>query len=463
MSIIESLKGLVGARKVRFIEAVSSLQEFRAAIERERARADRSRHCFSLVIFETGTTDSSGSNAESLAEVLAMRLRSTDQVGWFEKRRIGALLYSTSAAGAWICANNVCQAVAAGGERPTKFTIHVYPPALGSFPEEEQNVFLFEQKKQEEQAQKAAEKRDKDKNDKPPTEPDDRDVSKPDGMDQNNKADSDPEGKITSYERRVTNLSEMVRDDENFMLNTEQSHLSSGVFFQPTSIVAEYCARPGLALHASLVKALPPWKRIMDVLASGFCLLLFSPILLLTTLLIKIVSPGPVFFRQQRVGYLGRVFTMWKFRTMHANTDSKEHREYLSKLIRESARSGDPVVPMTKIEKPSQLIPFGSFLRKTCIDELPQLFNVFFGDMCLVGPRPPIPYEADEYLRWHNGRFGAVPGMTGLWQVSGKNKLAFNEMARLDIRYSRNCSFFLDLKILTMTPFVVLAQIRERT
>ena len=112
-------------------------------------------------------------------------------------------------------------------------------------------------------------------------------------------------------------------------------------------------------------------------------------------------------------------------------------------------------------DKNSQIIPFGKFLRKTCLDELPQLINVLRGEMSLVGPRPPIPYEAVEYSMWHNGRFDAVPGMTGLWQVNGKNRLTFKEMIRLDIRYARQLSLWLDLKILLKTPFAIITQIKD--
>ena len=107
-----------------------------------------------------------------------------------------------------------------------------------------------------------------------------------------------------------------------------------------------------------------------------------------------------------------------------------------------------------------QIIPFGRILRKLCLDEFPQLINVLCGDMSLVGPRPPIPYEVEEYLRWHKGRFDTVPGMTGLWQVSGKNRLTFKEMVRLDIRYSKNLSFLSDLKILMMTPIAIFSELK---
>ena len=155
---------------------------------------------------------------------------------------------------------------------------------------------------------------------------------------------------------------------------------------------------------------------------------------------------------------MGKRFRLWKFRTMRVNAETSSHEEYVASLI--TAEGTDQDKPMLKIEKDPRIFPCGVFLRKACIDELPQLFNVFKGDMSLVGPRPPIPYEANAYLFWHEGRFDAVPGMTGLWQVSGKNSLTFKEMVRLDIRYARERSLALDIKILLKTFPAVLFEIR---
>ena len=171
------------------------------------------------------------------------------------------------------------------------------------------------------------------------------------------------------------------------------------------------------------------------------------------------VSPGPIFFCQERIGCGGKRFTFIKFRTMTPNCDTTTHQQYFGDLI----KCDDPdSTPMAKLDDSNpQIIPFGKLLRKTYLDELPQLINVLRGDMSLVGPRPPIPYEVAEYVKWHNGRFDAVPGMTGLWQVSGKNKLAFQEMVRLDISYSRNLSLLSDLKILLLTPLAILSELIE--
>jgi len=201
---------------------------------------------------------------------------------------------------------------------------------------------------------------------------------------------------------------------------------------------------------------MPFWKRTIDILGSSIGLLVLSPLFVFVAIVIKIVSPGPAFFKQERVGYLGKNFNLLKFRTMRVSNDATVHRQYLKELINGDSNEEKP---MEKLDNDSRIIPIGNILRKSCIDELPQLLNVLFGEMSLVGPRPCIPYEAEEYHRWHIRRFDITPGMTGLWQVSGKNKTTFNEMIRLDIKYFAIQSFLLDIKILLITPVIVLSQI----
>lgn len=198
-----------------------------------------------------------------------------------------------------------------------------------------------------------------------------------------------------------------------------------------------------------------PLKRLFDILMSLIVLVIASPLMLLTALMIKLTSPGPIFFKQQRVGYMGKVFTMYKFRTMEVKTDSGIHQEYVTDLF-----SSDR--PMVKIDNCHRLIPFGQIIRRLFIDELPQLFNVILGQMSLVGPRPAIPYEVQAYQDWHMGRLLTLPGMTGLWQVSGKNRLTFNEMVHLDIHYAHECSFLTDMKILMMTPIAIISEVRNK-
>ena len=198
-----------------------------------------------------------------------------------------------------------------------------------------------------------------------------------------------------------------------------------------------------------------PLKRLFDISISLIVLVIASPLMLLTALMIKLTSPGPVFFKQQRVGFMGKVFTMYKFRTMEVKTDSGIHQEYVTDLF-----SSDR--PMVKIDNCHRLIPFGQIIRRLFIDELPQLFNVVRGQMSLVGPRPAIPYEVQAYQDWHMGRLLTLPGMTGLWQVSGKNRLTFNEMVRLDIQYAHGCSFLTDMKILMITPIAIISEVRNK-
>ena len=198
---------------------------------------------------------------------------------------------------------------------------------------------------------------------------------------------------------------------------------------------------------------LPVWKRTLDL----GVILLFSPVLVLIcsaiVLLIKLGSTGPVMFRQLRVGYKGREFLCYKFRSMRVDAETDSHRGHTTQLMKSET-------PMTKLdaEKDPRIIPFGSLLRSTGLDELPQLINVLRGEMSLVGPRPCIPYEYQAYENWQRRRFDAVPGLTGLWQVSGKNRTTFNQMIHLDIKYSERASFWLDLKIILKTVPALLIQ-----
>lgn len=210
------------------------------------------------------------------------------------------------------------------------------------------------------------------------------------------------------------------------------------------------------AIGKMFCRAVPVWKLCMDKVGSIGLIILLSPLFLLMLTYIKVVSPGKVLFMQKRVGHRGKIFTFIKFRTMHENNDPVAHREYLKELI----RSGQPMEKLDGDRDP-RIIPGGKIIRKMCLDELPQLFNVLRGDMSLVGPRPCIPYEAEEYLRWHAHRFDALPGMTGLWQVSGKNKLSFEQMIRLDISYTKRMSLLFDLKILLLTGPAIIRMVFE--
>jgi len=173
---------------------------------------------------------------------------------------------------------------------------------------------------------------------------------------------------------------------------------------------------------------------------------------------VKLTSKGPVLYRQRRVGQFGRPFTMFKFRTMHVDVDHRIHEDYVENFIQcvQSATSLKDAA--FKLVDDPRVTPVGNFLRRSSLDEMPQFWNVLRGEMSLVGPRPPVLYEAARYKRWHRRRvLEAKPGMTGLWQVSGRSRTTFDDMVRLDLRYAKNPSLWTDLKILLATPRAVLS------
>jgi lipopolysaccharide/colanic/teichoic acid biosynthesis glycosyltransferase len=201
---------------------------------------------------------------------------------------------------------------------------------------------------------------------------------------------------------------------------------------------------------------IPNWKTILDVTCILLSLPLWLPVVLFLALWIKLVSPGPVFFRQERIGYRGKRFMILKFRTMKVNVETRSHETHLEQLINAN-------LPMTKLDSAGdpRIIPGGRILRATGLDELPQLFNVLRGEMSLVGPRPCTPHEFKSYQVWQKERVNVPPGLTGYWQVNGKNKTTFCEMIKLDIFYTKNLSLWLDLTIMLRTVPALLAQVIE--
>lgn len=202
-------------------------------------------------------------------------------------------------------------------------------------------------------------------------------------------------------------------------------------------------------------------KRSMDILGSLLLVLVLSPVLLVIAAAIKFTSRGPILFRQQRIGEHGTAFTFLKFRSMYVNNDASQHKEYVRQLIAGQAAkqptngTGEGIFKLTNDPR---ITPVGNFLRRTSLDELPQFVNVLRGEMSLVGPRPPVPYEVEAYAPWHRRRLlEAKPGITGLWQVQGRSRVGFDDMVRLDLRYARDCSPWLDLKILLQTPKAMIA------
>ena len=200
---------------------------------------------------------------------------------------------------------------------------------------------------------------------------------------------------------------------------------------------------------------IPLWKRFLDVTCILLSMAFWLPLVILVALWVKIVSPGPIFFRQERVGYRGSRFLLFKFRTMKVNVETQSHEKHLEQLI-------DGNAPMRKLDSGDpRIIAGGRILRALGLDELPQLFNVLRGEMSLVGPRPCTPYEFRRYKDWQRERVNALPGLTGYWQVNGKNKTTFAEMVQMDIWYTRNLSPLLDLAIMVKTLPAIIVQVIE--
>ena len=199
-------------------------------------------------------------------------------------------------------------------------------------------------------------------------------------------------------------------------------------------------------------------KRLLDLLVCVLAMIIVAPLMMLIALWIKLDSDGPVLFKQPRVGQNGRIFTLYKFRTMFHNADPELHRRYVEKLISNqlpTTKAGTDA-PTFKLQRDPRITHVGRILRRTSLDELPQIFNVLIGNMSLVGPRPPITYEVEAYQEWHKGRLATIPGMTGLWQVQGRSRVSFDDMVVMDLEYIQRQSLWLDIKILLLTiPAVI--------
>lgn len=241
---------------------------------------------------------------------------------------------------------------------------------------------------------------------------------------------------------------ERVRVSVHIFVDDEESQ-DPDVFIDPTFYPDI------LHLHESK-KVAQLIKRAIDISFSAAALLLLSPLMLAIAAMIKCTSKGPVLFKQERLGRFGNPFLCMKFRSMYANNDLKIHQDFVKDLIRGSYKQNSGGVPVFKMTNDPRITRVGRFLRRSSLDELPQFINVLRGDMSLVGPRPPLAYEFREYDIWHRRRVLEVkPGITGLWQVNGRSRVQFDDMVRLDLRYAREWSLWLDFKILLATPRVV--------
>jgi lipopolysaccharide/colanic/teichoic acid biosynthesis glycosyltransferase len=220
--------------------------------------------------------------------------------------------------------------------------------------------------------------------------------------------------------------------------------------------IADICFYPSPYKYAPLKRASLAMKRGLDIICSGILILLFSPAFIIIALLVRCTSTGPVFFRQARIGLGGKRFTFYKFRSMRVDSDSSVHEEYIKKLIQGGSGNGGGKNGVYKIINDPRVTRIGKFIRKTSLDEIPQFFNVLKGDMSLVGPRPPIPYEIENYKTWHKRRVLEVkPGITGFWQVAGRSTTTFDTMVRMDLQYAVRWSLWWDVKLMFQTPLAV--------
>ncbi|MCE9614612.1 MAG: sugar transferase [Lentisphaerae bacterium] len=374
--------------------------EFRRILQRERTLVDRNGHAFSVIVLVSPTREHDAFDVT--LNYLDRRIRTTDELGWLDATRVGVLLRCTDQDGAWKLAQCVAAELVAHHKAPV-CRVYTYPSDNYS---------------------RLA----------PPDNPDQRKFTElfP-GWDKEN-GQSGPGG----MRRRSGSDLPPAPSQSTTHVTTTTYHVASDN--------GELC-------EPLLAHAIPFWKRVTDIVVSLLALTILSPVMLLLALFIKLVSPGPVFFRQERIGYMGRPFVCWKFRTMKPQADTGVHQVHLQKLI----ATGGPMVKLDN-KTDNRLIPFAKVIRASGLDELPQILNVLKGDMSLIGPRPCIRYEYEQFSLWHRQRFNTLPGLTGLWQVSGKNRTTFLEMMRLDIGYTSHKSIWKDLSIMLRTVPAVISE-----
>ena len=398
------LKKMFGNGIVSGGDLLLPADQFRTLILHECARCDRNAHAFTVI--QIDLREDSRNNGltrdqavRRLSTSLSRRMRTTDMIGWLDDHSIGVFLPETGMDGAKSLARDTCEGYS--------YQIYIYPSSTDA--NKDFNIGGPRHKQRDER-------------------------------------DRAPAGGPRIEERDHVSLHQETAVDHCEDTGGIQVGADSSIYAETAESVVGLVMPPGA----------PVWKRIYDIFGATVLLIALSPLFAVVALYIKIVSPGPVFFRQDRVGYLGRPFTIWKFRTMKANAACDVHRSHLKNLI-----NGDMVLTKLDQETDGRWIPLAGLLRKTCLDELPQLFNVLKGEMSLIGPRPVPDYEAEEYSLWQHQRFYSVPGMTGLWQVSGKNRLTFSQMMRLDARYSRKYNFVMDQLIFLKTIPAILGQILD--
>jgi lipopolysaccharide/colanic/teichoic acid biosynthesis glycosyltransferase len=386
------------------VASLHSMERMRAILDRERMRSDRGNSMFALLTFTFSEPCDKG-RFESLGQVLKQRLRVTDDAGILGPNCVGAVLPETSVVGAWKLADDVCDLLPGGMPRPD-CKVYVHPA--------------------------------------------DRDPAAREPLAQNelNSNSESPESgepicvsSDCGDDHRAIGVNQTIGDDQSSGVAVAEAPLA-------TAVAPEQHPRSGEAMKLLFVQAMPWWKRAIDVIGSATALVVFSPVLLLAAIAIKLSSPGPVFFAQRRHGLGGRPFTIYKLRTMCVDAESQK-----AALRKFSEQDG----PAFKLKNDPRVTRVGAFLRKTSIDELPQLFNVLRGDMSLVGPRPLPCGESEGCVPWQQRRLDVTPGLTCIWQIRGRSKVTFDEWVRMDVQYIRSRSLVTDVALIAQTlPAVVL-------
>ncbi|MEI8139839.1 MAG: sugar transferase [bacterium] len=373
------------------VEGIHPEEIFKAILRHERAVAERNSHNITVLALYAKNGELDADTAQILGRVLVDRLRATDLIGWLDSRVIGVILPHTCAKDAALVAEQICEKMTAL-QVSLDYKFYLYP---------------------HDECDKWG-----------------KDVALP--------------------------LFETFDSSPSARAGHELSHFDVGNLRDSVEVKQVAWKEIGAQPLADIcVSPIPVWKRGLDILLCLFGLVVFGPAMLLIAMGIKLVAPGPVLFRQERIGFRGKPFVLYKFRSMKLNADTIVHKEHLAQLMHSNAS-------LTKLDKvDKRLIPFGKIFRASGFDELPQLFNIIRGDMSFIGPRPCVPYEYEQFTSWHKRRCDTYPGLTGLWQVSGKNKTTFTEMMRLDITYGLRRSLLEDLRILVQTIPAVVGQIRE--
>ncbi len=398
---------------------LSSLQEFKQRMALEKRRAERTSYSSSIIFFNIKPRKQhstlKNSFIKDIAKLICVNIRFTDVVMLYKSHTILILLPDTNSSGAKCAFERMAHVILRVYSRPFNLKLDDFHIKILSFPERQSEPAAL-----------------------PKTIPQN-------GKSQHVRASDMRAPQEMVFKRDYLTTLNLCRSSFN------GSVISMGIedaFFWDQELVSK------VILFGKKLG-----KTLFDQIGASLALLIFFPVMLVIAFVVKVTSPGPVFYKQRRVGYRGRCFTFYKFRSMYTQIDENVHQEYVKKLINgqnNCINNGTSEDPFYKITDDPRITPFGKFLRRTSLDELPQLFNVLRGEMSLVGPRPPIPYEVEEYKNWHFRRILEVkPGITGLWQVSGRNRLSFDNMVRLDIKYAESWSLRMDVKILLKTIKVV--------